>query len=560
MADKLDWLNQHPLWFVYPTVSQVVELNHLSLSTPLLALSQRFPVAEDYLKALWHEGRFKDACTFCAYNTTPRIAVWWAYSCVVDLTKELLLNPAQKVKIQDIAKPRPLNVPEWCNFDQAPKELTPYQIDALKKIDQAKATFKQAQDQLKAVLPKNLSKFIDDSINATFLSLKARCGYDIRDLFDEALKKYKDSPSVPVIDKENSPIFKAARELEQKVEKARLETVKLINSVVPEEDFAKESKVTAQCLDAVWAYITSPNENNAQTVFQLGNACPNLVEGLLASIAFWSYGSLTPNMEQVVKTPAGLMANGINGLLVKCATTLGGFYKPEERFERYFNLAFAALTNQSTWAPFVERHTSPHQEVRKEALERLGLSSTKNGQQEANNTQPSKDNPPHENSPYESSSAAHDSFNPLNTKAQDFSSGNAATAPKDTATSMTSPSTTSADEATPYVDFQADKESKPLEGQHFLRFTDNHFTASAHMRDSLETRSSQEAQSGMMEASAIKDQGISDSFVAPHQAIKASQSSLSKEEEVARLKQETDQKLQERLAKIKSDIQRRFRG
>lgn len=489
MADKLDWLNQHPLWFVYPTVSQVVEHNHLSLSTPLLALAQRFPIAEDYLNALWYEGKFKDACTFCAYNTNPRVAVWWAYYCVVDLTKELLLQPAQKIKIQDIAKPRPLTIPDWCNFPEEDKSLTPEQLSYVKKIKQTQAKLTEEMQNLQALMPSSLVNFINATFEATFLAMKERSGYDPRELLQEAFQKQQELSKMSDIDKDNSPIFKAAEELKQKIEKVRVETADLINSVLPEEDYEKERQVAAQCLDAVWAYISSPNDKNAQTVFQLGNACPNQVEGLLASVAFWSYGSLTPNQEQMVKTPAGLMANGINGLLVKCATTLGGVYKPVERFERYFNLAFAALTNQSNWEPFVERNTSPHQEIYKEILDCLNLPAPNN---HTDSSQVSK------SSEQTSPNAA------FNTNQHASVDGNL---PQDTARSFA--------------------------------------------QDSLKEINTVQEPS--------QEQRSSETFKDSYHAALSHQGQLDKTT-VDQLKREADQKIQERLAKIRSDIQRRFKG
>lgn len=464
MADKLDWLNQHPLWFLYPTVSQVVTQNHLELSTSLQKMAERFPIAEDYLKALWHEGQFKDACTFCAYNTAPRVAVWWAYLCTIDLKKELLLKPAQQVKISDIAKPRPLNIPEWCptpdsqdftsaaqktasspameqssssasnhaanhatknvtqnqaatnlnheskqptaqsdldhavtsnksdnslthNKNSNPDSSTAHsnpetkkksQTDVdqeiaqeLSKMREAHQKMQSAFEEFKQIMPQPLINMYLQSLEAGFKSIKDKCGYDPRELLQDVLQNFKKLNDAPVIDELNSPIFKASDELKQKIEKLRVETADIINSVVPEPDQEKLDKLTTQCLDAVWDYISAPNETNAQNAFQLGNTCPNQIEGLLSSIAFWSFGSLTPNSPTLIKTPAGLMANGINGLMTKCATSIGGIYKPQERFERYFNLAFAVLTNQKTWDLYIERNTSPHQELQKEVLEFL---------------------------------------------------------------------------------------------------------------------------------------------------------------------------------------------
>lgn len=70
-------------------------------------------------------------------------------------------------------------------------------------------------------------------------------------------------------------------------------------------------------MDSSYAYIVAPNDLNALNCLNLGNLCPDLPEGLLSLVCFWSYGNMTPNVDNsmVVKTPPGLAANGLNSLL-----------------------------------------------------------------------------------------------------------------------------------------------------------------------------------------------------------------------------------------------------
>lgn len=360
MADKLDWLNQHPIWLQYPTVAQVVTERQLKLSTELEQRAQRFPVAEDFLKSLWAEERYKDACTFCAYATSNRVAIWWGYQCVLDLRAELFSFPENKVDIADIAKPRPFNIPDWCQ--KLPETANPEAAAYIQQLKQQQQELNQSIDKLKQMMPPEVVDLYDSMVGMVMKQLKATTGFD----FDELVAKLGDqlnkAATLPFVDEENSPIFKEADQLKAKLEKMRQETVEHIKSVIPDNDPIKAAQNATTCLDAVWAYLVTPNEQNAQRLVQVGNTCPDQVEGLLALCAFWSYGNLTPDSNQLINTPPNLMPNGLNGLIIKCATVPGGCYKPKERFERYFKLAFDSLINKTTWAPYVEKNRVPHQE------------------------------------------------------------------------------------------------------------------------------------------------------------------------------------------------------
>ena len=56
----------------------------------------------------------------------------------------------------------------------------------------------------------------------------------------------------------------------------------------------------------------------------------------------------------VVKTPAGLAANGMDKLILMCALAKGGTCKFDERMEQYFLIGQEVITAQNLWADQVE--------------------------------------------------------------------------------------------------------------------------------------------------------------------------------------------------------------
>lgn len=115
----------------------------------------------------------------------------------------------------------------------------------------------------------------------------------------------------------------------------------------------------ASALDAVYRYVVSPDDDNASVCLDIGNLLPDEPEGLLSLCAFWSYGNLAPG-KNVVKTPAGMFANGLNGLLLMCALKEGGVLTPKQRYEQYYNLGYAVASGADNWGESVEMSEIPH--------------------------------------------------------------------------------------------------------------------------------------------------------------------------------------------------------
>lgn len=120
-------------------------------------------------------------------------------------------------------------------------------------------------------------------------------------------------------------------------------------------------------MDSSYAYIVAPNDLNALNCLNLGNLCPDLPEGLLSLVCFWSYGNMTPNVDNnktmVIKTPPGLAANGLNSLLLMCALAKGGTRKYAERVKLYFEIGKEIAYGHNVWSVHVANKLPPHKDI-----------------------------------------------------------------------------------------------------------------------------------------------------------------------------------------------------
>lgn len=358
MSDKLDWLDQHVVLFLHGKVDETVEQENYQLSTPLEAIASEHPDSEGYLTALEQASNYKEACKYLAYDLHRRAAVWWAYLCVIDLLQEIGKSPAKPRDIADIGKPRPFNIPEWAREPEQkvdPKALAELEQQMQAKLDKLKKTVEEN-------IPKDVRDTVDEMIAIFEDEQRKKYGKTLKDVLFEMADFYKHHDSSIVIDPE-SPVFTVDKELEAQIEKVRQETVDTIKSVMPEVDLPMLMKKKASALDAVYRYVVSPDDENARACLQIGNQLPDEPEGMLALAAFWSYGNMAPGQKQVVKAPAGLMANGINGLLLMCALKAGGDRKPKERFERYYRIGYEVARGAENWGDSVELSRAPHKKL-----------------------------------------------------------------------------------------------------------------------------------------------------------------------------------------------------
>ena len=361
VSNQLEWMNKHLVLLKYQTVNEAVEQEMFPATTDLLEIAENNPNSEDFLHELENRKEYKDACSFLAYNLHHRAAVWWSYICVLDLLKELKKAPAKPRDIDDIGKPKPFNLPEWAQKPEKP----PYNVE--EKLaefrDFRDKAFAAHQERIKNIDPE-IRKDCEEAIEIVMSEIRKEHGKDLFDLLNAACEKIiRDHNQDFVIDVENSPITKAKKELQDKIEASRKETIETIKASLPKVDLKAQIKNKRSALDSVYSYIVSPDEDNANNCLKIGNKGPDTPEGLLSLVAFWSFGDLAPKGTTVVKTPAGLLGNGINSLMLMLALAPGGEKKLKERYETYFKLGYEVAAGRNNWSKSVEEGKAPHAEL-----------------------------------------------------------------------------------------------------------------------------------------------------------------------------------------------------
>lgn len=357
MADKLEWLNHHYVLLNNALVDDVVAQKGYKVPFKLKELALEKKYSQDYLNSLWDQKLFKEGCEFLGYAMHKRAAAWWAYCCVLSLQEELKINPFKPRDIEDIGKPKPFEIPEWAKaseFKRPPEldEVEKYSQIALSDIEKIKA------DALKVIeqTPQEIKDLYSDVKSVFDGAFKEKCGKTSDEFFDDALKSLLselDKPELPFVDEQNSPIFIEKRKLDEKLEAIRQKTIKTIKASLPEKSEEEIAFQTSNAMQAAYNCIVAPTAKNAQMCLDCGNACPDTPEGLCALITFWAYGNMTPEGKTVVRTPEGLVGNGLSGFILMCALRQGGTREFDERVEHYSEIGRQVCYGKNLWADHV---------------------------------------------------------------------------------------------------------------------------------------------------------------------------------------------------------------
>jgi hypothetical protein len=354
MSDKLDWLNRHLTLLRYTTVADAVAKEGYKIRPDLEAVFAGTPGAESMVYKLADAGDYTSADELRCYIAHRRAAVWWGYRCVVDLYEEVAQNPPVDQDIADIAADFSVHVPDWAKVE-IPKP-DPKALDmAQSLLDQTKASLAD----IEATLDQDMLKFLREAVEVAFQEFKRVHGIHPIDLLKQVGKTINDDP-VPLDPK--SPAFVETDKIRAQIQVARADAVDTIKSVLPPKTPAHDKQVRDNALGAVYRWVVAPDAENAQKCQEIGADNAGTPAGLLTLAAFWAYGNLTPLADQVVPTPAGLAANGLSQVLLLCSLEKGGFRKPKERYERYFQIGVDVITGKDNWGETVADHKAPHEE------------------------------------------------------------------------------------------------------------------------------------------------------------------------------------------------------
>jgi hypothetical protein len=353
MAYKLDWLGKHLIQVRCLKVSEAAENENYKIRPDLAELFVGVDNVEEMAFKLAKAEKYKDACELLAYVAHKRAGVWWVYGCLLSLLEELAINPAEERDIDSIAASFETTAPDFAKVEMPKPDPA-----VIEKLKAAHAEAEARNAELRAKADPAILKLVEDALEVGFQEFKQVHGIHPLDLMKKLVADIgKESYPIDA----NSPIFKASDELKAKLQTVRKQTVDTIKSVIPPKIPAHEKKLRDDALSAVYRWIVAPDELNSKSCLDIGNACPDTPAGLLSLSAFWAEGNLTPGGEQVIPTPPGLSANGLNQTLLMCALHKGGTRKVKERFELYFNLGVDVLSGKENWAESLDTGKAPHE-------------------------------------------------------------------------------------------------------------------------------------------------------------------------------------------------------
>ncbi|MCR5084353.1 MAG: hypothetical protein K6A65_02475 [Succinivibrionaceae bacterium] len=350
---------QHLVLLQHQKVQDAVDAGVYRVNSELEPLARQHPYSEDFLLALRDQGKCKEGCAFLASTLHRRVSVWWGYLCVVDLLRELRQKPAEVEDLMKLAAPGSIDVPtpDWA---KVPPPRPPVEID--KTLAEIKSALNEPQELLEKLpaAPREMMQMITSSIDAAF---KETTGMGHDEFVMGMCRRVLESRDAERIDFENSPITKMMNDIKSKIEGIRTETLQTVKDALPTPDPKLLAKQKRNSLDAVYAYIAAPSDENAKRCMDIGNEIPDQPEGLLALCAFWSFGNMTPEGKEVIKTPSSLLCRGMDSLLLTCGLAKGGTRKLKERMERYLGFGLAAASGESNWGESVEQNLAPHREL-----------------------------------------------------------------------------------------------------------------------------------------------------------------------------------------------------
>ncbi|MDR2633691.1 MAG: hypothetical protein LBC51_08745 [Treponema sp.] len=363
MADKLNWLDKHLVLIRHLTVADAVSSEGYKIPPELEDLFGGVSGAAEMVFTLAERGKHKNACELMAYIAHRRAAVWWGYRCVCSLNEELRLKPPEEFDFEKPPEPPPL--PPYFNIP-IPKP-DPALAAAL---DAAVAGAKGAAAESAALVNPAMKKYVADGVEQAFRAFEKANGVHPMALLKQLGERMKQDPYA--IDPD-SPIFRMEREIHAKLDGQRERIIAEIKAAHVEAGLesplnknpkleAHKQKLKDNALDAVYRWVVAPDAVNAQKCLDAGNECPGEPAGLLALSAFWAFGNLAPQLDQVIPTPPGLAANGLDKTLLMCAVAQGGTRKIAERFEHYFNLGVDVLSGRDNWENSLARGKEPHED------------------------------------------------------------------------------------------------------------------------------------------------------------------------------------------------------
>ncbi|QSH40747.1 hypothetical protein P0136_11660 [Lentisphaerota bacterium ZTH] len=367
----------------FDTPQKAISKNAYEPDDDVEALITNNMTSEQLILVLREKNMLKEACDFIAHCVNRRVGVWWAYSCVEAINKE----------VEEENKKNPLTFEEKVKKEVKGKIAgwtDKTEIEALKKqyngkIDKFKQNLnrldgpeiKDPDDPLKELQEllknKNSDKHLENANHefANFLSSvdpgqlhiaqrildKAYANYEakhginpmeeIRQKVRKAILPEKIPEDSTIRDQVYGKVEERIKDIRQYIQSTMNKHFPLKIPGLPKTKRSK-SKIDA-ALYAVKRWILTPTDENGKIALDSHKAAFQQPEGLCALAAYWSCANLTPGEKTQLVSPPGLYSSGIKNTIFMCAMKKGGSKKYEERYEEYFNIGIDCISGVKTW-------------------------------------------------------------------------------------------------------------------------------------------------------------------------------------------------------------------
>jgi hypothetical protein len=342
---------------------------------------------EDIFVHLQKEKKFGDCCKYLAYTIHKRVGIWWAYQCIVltnneiDKAKKIALEAgaAKKKKLADLSK---YHDPE---LEEAIKKQKQNLADTMKKHEELvkKLDFsnlvknpyspkneiqkeflqsvnlkglhdamKKIQDTIDSLNPKEKAEYFSIKQHMLDELQKKNGGDSLRDAFQGALTHPNPIPKTgpSLVDKAETRLRAKHESVKKTIDEEMKSIFPLKLSGLPEPT-PKEDIVSA--LQSVHHWIVAPTDINAKNALNAGKKAGSSMEGLLALSAFWAHGNLSiaapVKTPEIVTTPAGLVSQGIDSVLLKASMAEDLELSSDEMYEMFFKIGIESAQGINLW-------------------------------------------------------------------------------------------------------------------------------------------------------------------------------------------------------------------
>ncbi|MCP3965484.1 MAG: hypothetical protein GY750_12365 [Lentisphaerae bacterium] len=366
----------------FKTPQEAISKNAYAPDEDVEPLIRENMTSEQLIAVLMSKEMVKEACDFMSHCVNRRVGVWWAYSCVVALNKEIeeenKKNPLTfEERVKKDAEAKVAGWKDTSEIDAVKEQYLAQNDKAIKdigKMHKSKITdpndpLKETQDFLNQNSGNDGAEFSLNEIDQAIAAMDPKVVSEAQGMLDKIFATYETKHGVNPMKAIENEIIKAVapepvkedtthKDQIRNIIEGKLDSVKQYINETMNKYFPlkipglpkKPSKMKIdEALFSVKRWILTPTDENGKIAMDSAKIAASEPEGLCALSAYWSCSNLTPGKKTLLVPPPGLYSNGLKNTVFMCAMKKGGSLTYDERYEDYFNIGIACVTGIKTW-------------------------------------------------------------------------------------------------------------------------------------------------------------------------------------------------------------------